>query len=89
MWTHNDDTIISGQDRITVSNPPLSAPAPVMSTLMRSSVIPLDAGNYTITATNPAGSNMYTFRVAVTGKFYTYLLKRFCLRKFCIKIIEV
>ena len=70
MWTRNDDTIISGQDRITVSNPSLSAPVPVMSTLMRSSVIPLDDGNYTITATNPAGSNMYTFRVPVTGMFY-------------------
>ena len=67
-WMHNGNTIISGQDRITITNPYLSASAPVTSTLVRTSAIPFDAGNYTVTATNPAGSGTLTVGVVVTGK---------------------
>ena len=67
-WMHNGNTIISGQDRITITTPSLSAPAPVTSTLMRTSVIPFDGGNYRVTATNQAGSNTIKIEVVVTGK---------------------
>ena len=80
-WMHNGNTIISGQDRINITNPSLSAPAPVTSTLVRISVIPFDAGNYKVTATNPAGSGTLTVAVVVTGKiilkltYYMYMLQ--------------
>ena len=74
-WRHNGNTIISGPDRITITNPSLSAPAPVTSTLVRTSVIPFDAGNYRVTATNPAGSGTLTVGVVVTGKITNLNLK--------------
>ncbi len=67
-WTHNGNVFTTGQERVAISNHSLSDPAPVVSMLTRTSLIPLDAGNYTIMATNPEGSSTYTFQVTVTGK---------------------
>ena len=67
-WTHNGNALTSGQDSVTITNPSLSDSAPVVSMLMKTSIIPLDSGNYSIMATNPEGSSTYTFQVTVTGK---------------------
>ena len=67
-WSHNGVYLMSGQDRISINSPSLSTPAPASSTLERTSVVPLDAGEYTVSATNPAGSSNFTFQVVVTGK---------------------
>ncbi len=67
-WTHNGNVLTSGQDSVTITNPSLSDPSPVVSMLIRASLIPLDSGNYSIMSTNPEGSSTYTFQVTVTGK---------------------
>jgi len=67
-WSYNEANFMSGQDRITITSPSFSTLGPVSSTLERTSVIPLDAGEYTVSATNPAGSSNFTFQVSVTGK---------------------
>ena len=69
-WSHNGTNLMSvqGQNRISITSSSLSTPAPVSSTLERTSVIPLDAGEYTVSANNPAGSSNFTFQVVVTGK---------------------
>ncbi len=67
-WTYNGNALTSGQDSVTITNPSLSDSAPVVSMLMKTSIIPLDSGNYSIMATNPEGSSTYTFQVTVTGK---------------------
>ena len=66
-WTHQDNIIISGKYRDTITNSYLSL-APVMSTLQRTAVNPLDSGSYVIMATNPAGSQVLTYTVTVTGE---------------------
>ena len=70
VWRHRDN-IISGEDRVTITNHSLSL-APVISTLQRTAVIPRDSGNYSITATNSAGSQVLTFVVTVTGETMEY-----------------
>ena len=67
-WSHNGSNLMTGHDRITITSPSLSTPAPVSSTLERASVIPVDAGEYTVSASNPAGSSNFTFQVSVIGK---------------------
>ena len=74
-WSHIGSVVMSGQDRITITSPSLSTPAPVSSTLERTSVVPLDAGEYTVSATNPAGSSNFTFQVAVTGKIFSIIFR--------------
>ena len=64
-WTHNGGRIIS---RVNISQLSFLDQSPVTTYLQRTSVIPLDAGNYVITATNPVGSATFTFSVTVTGK---------------------
>ena len=71
-WSHSGANLMSGQDRITITSPSLSTPPPVSSTLERTSVILLDAGEYTVSATNPAGSSNFTFQVVVTGKLLIF-----------------
>ena len=71
-WSHNGANLMSGQDRTTITSPSLSTPAPVSSTLERTSVVPLDAGEYTVSATNLAGSSNFTFQVVVTGKLLIF-----------------
>ena len=65
-WTHERNIIITGKDRDTITNSSFSL-APVMSTLQRTAVNPLDSGSYVIMATNKAGSLLLTFSVTVTG----------------------
>ena len=72
-WSHNGSILTSGQNRITITSPSLSTPAPGSSTLERATVIPVDAGEYTVSATNPAGSSNFTFQVAVTGKIVSIM----------------
>ena len=66
-WTHERNIIITGKDRDTITNSSFSL-APVMSTLQRTAVNPLDSGSYVIMATNKAGSLLLTFSVTVTGE---------------------
>ena len=67
-WMHNGSILVDKQNRDTITNPNLSDPAPVMAMLQRSSLIPLDAGEYVVTATNLVGSGMLNFSVAITGE---------------------
>ena len=66
-WSHGGNILTSGVDRVTITtSSPLTSP-PVMSTLQRTSLIPLDFGMYVVTATNPVGSVTFTFDVEVPG----------------------
>ena len=66
-WSHGGNIITSGVGRVTITtSSPLTSP-PVMSTLQRTSLIPLDFGMYVITATNPVSSDTFTFDVEVPG----------------------
>ena len=66
-WIHGGNILTSGVDRVTITtSSPLTSP-PVMSTLQRTSLIPLDFGMYVVTATNPVGSATFTFDVEVSG----------------------
>ena len=69
-WTRNMDLLSSGMDGITITNTSLMVP-PGMSMLMLDSVTTpaMHGGMYVATATNPAGSDMSTFTVTVTGKY--------------------
>ena len=67
-WMYNGSILVDKQNRVTTTNPDLSDPAPVMAMLQCSSLIPLDAGEYVVTATNLVGSGMLRFSVTVTGK---------------------
>ena len=72
MWSHNDVPVYNGDDRIiTGLNSSMSAMPPVMATLQRMSLIPLDAGRYTITAANDVGSITMTFNVTIYSKLFT------------------
>ena len=67
-WTFNDANIIDGQDRNILTIPSLTEPAPVISTIQRSFVVPIDSGMYSISATNPVGNSVISFNVTVRGK---------------------
>ena len=81
-WTHEGNAIVNEQDRDVTTTSSLST-APVMATLERSTVTPLDAGSYVVTATNPAGNQSLMFGVTVKGKGSTsdeyQLLNRECI----------
>ena len=64
-WTHNGSSVT---DRVNITE--LLSPDQTTATALfqRTSVIPLDAGNYIITATNPVGNATFGFNVDVTGK---------------------
>ena len=64
-WTHNGGSIINRVNITELSSP---SQASVTALLQRTSVLPLDAGNYVITATNPVGKATLGFNVDVTGK---------------------
>ena len=67
-WRQDGDELMSGVDRVTITTESLDTP-PAMSTMVRNPVVSLvDAGVYTVTATNPAGDSVTTFTVTVTGK---------------------
>ena len=68
IWTFNDAYIIDGQDRNILIIPPLTDQAPVISTILRSFVVPIDSGMYSISATNPVGNSVISFNVTVRGK---------------------
>ena len=66
-WSHAGNILTSGVDRVSITtSSPLTSP-PVMSTLQRTSLIPLDFGIYVVTATNPVGNDSLTFDVEVPG----------------------
>ena len=66
-WSHGGNILTSGIDRVSITtSSPLTSP-PVMSTLQRTSLIPLDLGMYIVTATNPVGSATFTFNLEVSG----------------------
>ena len=66
-WSHGGNILTSGVDRVSITtSSPLTSP-PVKSTLQRTSLIPLDLGMYIVTATNPVGSDTFTFDMEVSG----------------------
>ena len=69
-WTRNTVLLSSGLDGITITNTNLDAP-PGISVLMLDGITTpaMHGGVYVATATNPAGSDMSTFTVTVTGKY--------------------
>ena len=64
-WTHNGSSIVNRVNIAQISSLDQSS---VTNYLQRTSVIPLDAGNYVMTASNPVGSATFTFSVTVTCK---------------------
>ena len=71
-WTRNGSVIENGTDRYTITHIDLSAP-PSMVILTRDNVTsPVeDSGDYSVNVTNPAGSDISTFNVTVTGELKT------------------
>ena len=67
-WMQNGSILVDNERNVTITNPPLYNPVPVMSMLQRSLLIPLDAGEYVVTATNLVGSGMLSINVTVTGE---------------------
>ena len=65
---HNGSILVDKENGVTITNPDLSGTAPVMAMLQRTSLIPLNAGEYVVTATNLVGSGMLRFSVTVTGE---------------------
>ena len=66
-WSHGGNSLANGVDRVSITiSSPLTSP-PVTSTLQRTSLIPLDFGIYVVTATNPVGSDIFTFELEVPG----------------------
>lgn len=65
IWTHNGSSNISRAN--TMEHPDQTS---VTVVLQRHSAIPLDAGLYVVTATNPVGNATIEFDVIVTGKLY-------------------
>ena len=67
-WNRND-SIIENENGFTLSNSSLDAP-PAMVTLILDVTSPnRDSGIYTVTVSNPAGSDTSTFNVTVTGGY--------------------
>ncbi len=52
-WTHNGTILMNQEGRVIIANPDLSDQAPVMSSLQSTSLIPLDAGDYTVVGIHP------------------------------------
>ena len=78
-WTHNGSSVTN---RVNITE--LLSPDQTTATALfqRTSVIPLDTGNYNITATNPVGNATFEFNVIVTGKLmHIIMLFEICL--FC------
>ena len=80
-WSFKDEALTNGLYRVTFIIPSLSEQAPVMSSLQRTSVIPVDSGVYKLTASNPAGSSEVSISVTVTGK--VLLIKHLTMLMFC------
>ena len=71
-WTKNGSVIENGTDRYIITHISLNAP-PSMVILTRDNVTsPVeDSGDYLVIIANPAGSDMSTFNVTVTGELTT------------------
>ena len=65
-WSHSGNVLTDGVDRVTINSPTVDSP-PVISTLQRFSLIPLDFGMYLVNVTNEVGSDTFTFDVEVPG----------------------
>ena len=67
-WSHNGSNLTDMMNRVKINTPDLtSADPPVNVSMQRSSVIPLDAGEYRVVATNPVGSATLSFNVTIQG----------------------
>ncbi len=65
-WNHSGNILNDG-DRVTITTSPSLNTPPVISTLQRISLIPIDFGTYIVIATNDVGSATFTFNVDVPG----------------------
>ena len=75
-WFFNETITIDEEDRINLTIPSFSVQGSVISSLQRTSVIPVDSGEYKLIASNPAGSSELSISVTVTGKsFNNYVLQ--------------
>ena len=67
-WRHGGDISTGVDDRVMVTTNYSQTDPPVTSTFQLSSLIPLDSGMYVVIATNPVGSENFSFNVAISGK---------------------
>ena len=68
-WSRQGSSLNGTEDRVIITHTP-SQPVtagPVLSTLQLSTVLPQDSSNYTVTATNDAGSDTVMFTLTVRG----------------------
>ena len=69
-WLFNNETLSNGQDRVNLTMTCLSEEAPLISSLLRTSVIPVDSGEYKVIASNLTGSSELSIPVTVTGNSF-------------------
>ena len=69
VWTRDSNTLMDQVDGFTITSTGLVSPTG-MSVLMLDSVVTpeMHAGTYIANATNPAGSDVSTFNVTITGE---------------------
>ena len=69
-WRQQGSTLNGSEDRVTITNTPMlpASSGSVTSTLTLSATVPQDSGNYSVSATNGAGSDTLEFTVSVTGE---------------------
>ncbi len=68
-WSHSGNLLTPGVDRVSITTDSSLMFPPVMSTLRRTSIQPLDFGVYVVTAISPVGNVSFTFNVLLQGKF--------------------
>ncbi len=71
-WSRGDKILTGQEKRINIRDTHTIPPPPgteVQSTLMLRGALPQDSGDYTVTATNDAGSHSKTFKVNVKCKY--------------------
>ena len=69
-WTQLGDPRDGSEDRVNITHSAMLpvATRTVTSTFILNQTIPADTGNYSVTATNDAGSDTFIFTVSVIGE---------------------
>ena len=69
-WTQLGEHRDSSEDRVNITHSSIltATTSPVISTFILNYTIPADTGNFSVTASNDAGSDTFTFTVSVTGE---------------------
>ena len=66
-WTFNGQAIGNGSANVTILNSINQYLARINSTLLQTSIVPMNSGEYTILATNIAGYDSINVYINVTG----------------------